>query len=249
MLAVACVLVQIPLVGVRWARLADALEGKPTGVPLGAMLAITWIANLAAQILPNMMSDALRIWMMSQVKPGWRRGLMGVLIDCGVSVGALLAIGLVTVANASAFTALSGNREIVMAIFAGVLIGGVAALAFAPLWAQILTRYRTTGWLAKFVLASRQVLIESPFAISIVAIAFAVHVLTIADIWCLGRSLAITLSVVDAAALFTLMVATALVPVTVSGWGLRELAVTAFLAAHGLPPQRALLFSARPSRD
>ncbi|HJU09724.1 MAG TPA: hypothetical protein VJ728_02545, partial [Candidatus Binataceae bacterium] len=61
MLAVACVLVQIPLVGVRWARLADALEGKPTGVPLGAMLAITWIANLAAQILPNMMSDALRI--------------------------------------------------------------------------------------------------------------------------------------------------------------------------------------------
>ena len=241
-LAVACVLVQIPLVGIRWARITDALEGG-TGAPLGAMLAITWIASLFAQILPNVMSDALRIWMLSQVKPGWRRGLIGVLIDRGVGVGALLAIGLVTLANASAFTTLSGHRQAVMVIFAALLIGGVGALVFAPLWARVLTRYRTTKWLAEFVFASRRVLVESPSAVSIVAIAVVVHLLTIADIWCLGRALAMTLGIVDAAALFTLMIAIALVPVTVSGWGLRELAVTAFLSAHGLPPQRALLFS------
>lgn len=242
-LAVACVLIQIPLVGVRWTRITEALEGEPTGVPLGAMLAITWIANLFAQILPNVMSDALRIWLLSKVKPGWRKGLIGVLIDRGVGVGALLAIGLVTLANASAFTALSGRRQVVLLVFAVMLIGGISALVFAPIWGQALTRYRTTRWLAEFIFASRRVLVESPSAISIIAIAFVVHLLTIADIWCLGRSLAMALSVVDAAALFTLMVAIALVPVTVSGWGLRELAVTAFLTAHGLPPQRALLFS------
>lgn len=43
--------------------------------------------------------------------------------------------------------------------------------------------------------------------------------------------------------LFTLILGIALIPVTVNGWGLRELAVTAFLNAHGVPSQRALLLS------
>ena len=45
------------------------------------------------------------------------------------------------------------------------------------------------------------------------------------------------------AVLFTLMVTMAIIPISVNGWGLRELAVTAFLNAHGMPTQRALLFS------
>jgi glycosyltransferase 2 family protein len=52
-----------------------------------------------------------------------------------------------------------------------------------------------------------------------------------------------SLNLIEAAALLTLMVATAIIPISVSGWGLRELALTAFLNAHGMPPQRAPLFS------
>ena len=42
------------------------------------MIAITMIAGFFAQILPNVMSDALRIWLLSQIRPGWRMGLAGV---------------------------------------------------------------------------------------------------------------------------------------------------------------------------
>jgi glycosyltransferase 2 family protein len=34
-----------------------------------------------------------------------------------------------------------------------------------------------------------------------------------------------------------------LVPISVGGWGLRELAVVSLLGAHGLAPEPALLFS------
>ena len=39
------------------------------------------------------------------------------------------------------------------------------------------------------------------------------------------------------------MVGVSLVPITVGGWGLRELATTTLLQAHGVAPERALFFS------
>jgi hypothetical protein len=39
------------------------------------------------------------------------------------------------------------------------------------------------------------------------------------------------------------MVGVALVPISISGWGLRELAVVSLLGHHGIAPDKALLFS------
>src|SRR6266487_2535270 len=65
-------------------------------------------------------------------------------------------------------------------------------------------------------------------------------------LWSSGRSRAqgLTLTLPDAAALFTVMVGILLlVPISVSGWGLRELATVSLLASHGVRPETALLFS------
>lgn len=234
---------QPPLVGLRWAWITAALEPLRPRPPLGAMLAITLIANFFNQILPNVMSDALRIWMLTQIRSGWRTGLSGVLIDRAVGVGALLAIGFVTLLKASAFTTLGGYRQTALVIFGALLLGGIATLVCARFYAPALARWRATKWIGEFSLASRQVLIKSPAALSIVGIAFVVHMLSIAGIWCVGQAFSMSLGLVEAALLFTLMVAIAIIPISVSGWGLREVAVTAFLAAHGVPAQRALLFS------
>jgi hypothetical protein len=39
------------------------------------------------------------------------------------------------------------------------------------------------------------------------------------------------------------MIGVALVPFTVGGWGLRELAMVSLFGNHGLTPERALVFS------
>jgi glycosyltransferase 2 family protein len=51
------------------------------------------------------------------------------------------------------------------------------------------------------------------------------------------------LSPADAAVLFAVMIGVALVPFTVGGWGLRELAVVTLFGNYGLSPERALVFS------
>ena len=51
------------------------------------------------------------------------------------------------------------------------------------------------------------------------------------------------LPVAEAAVLFTIVVGVALVPISIGGWGLREVAVISLLGHHGVAPEKALLFS------
>ncbi len=69
------------------------------------------------------------------------------------------------------------------------------------------------------------------------------HALTILIMWLLGQAQGLALPAFDAAVLFVVMVGIALVPISVGGWGLRELAVVAVMGDYGLAPERALLFS------
>jgi len=43
--------------------------------------------------------------------------------------------------------------------------------------------------------------------------------------------------------LFIVMTGVVVVPISIGGWGLRELAVVSLLASYGVAPERALLFS------
>jgi uncharacterized membrane protein YbhN (UPF0104 family) len=70
-----------------------------------------------------------------------------------------------------------------------------------------------------------------------------IHTLTIAAVWSLGQAQGLALSPADAAVLFAVMIGVALVPFTVGGWGLRELAMVSLFGNHGLTPERALVFS------
>ena len=69
-LATIFVIVQCPLVGVRWAWINDALGPKLPRMTVGSMIAITLIANFFSQIVPNIISDALRIWLLSKIGSG-----------------------------------------------------------------------------------------------------------------------------------------------------------------------------------
>jgi hypothetical protein len=51
------------------------------------------------------------------------------------------------------------------------------------------------------------------------------------------------LPVSDVALLFVVMTGVALVPATINGWGLREIAVVGLLARYGVAPEQALVLS------
>lgn len=243
LLAAIVMFCQIPLVGLRWAQITNALEPRAPPVPVSSMLAITWISNFFAQVLPNVMSDGIRIWLLARIRPGLRNSVTSVLIDRGVGVGTLMLIGFVTLLNPSDFTTFGGYRFAILFTFGLLIVVVAAGLLLARLYAPTLSHFRATKWIGDFVLTSRHVLLDSPAVLSILVIALCVHLLTIVAIWLLGVAFSMVLPLLDAAVLFTLMVAITIIPISVSGWGLRELAVTAFLDTHGVATQKAFLFS------
>ena len=159
---------------------------------------------------------------------------MGLLIAIGFAILLLLPSGL---------TALGGYREVVLVLYgahaarrsARSRVGAddrsvALAVAISPVGS------RPWPWTPVASFSGR----SGP---TILGIGCLVHVLTIVVIWSLGRAQGLLLPVSDAAILFTVMISVALVPISIGGWGLREVAVISLLGNHGVPPERALLFS------
>jgi hypothetical protein len=179
----------------------------------------------------------------------WRNAVISVVIDRAVGVGLLVALGFAILLLPSGLAALGGYRDVVLGVYWGLLLVGAFGLLFAPKIALRLDRWRYSRWLATFTAAVYRVLLGSK-APMILGIGCLIHALTILVIWSLGRAQGVLLTVSDAAVLMTIMIGVALVPISIGGWGLRELAIISLLGHHGMAPERRCSFrypSASPS--
>ena len=233
-------MLQIPLVALRWNEILEALAARRQRIT--AMIAVTAIGQFFTQVLPNVVGDGMRAWLLARLGSGWRNAVTSVVIDRGVGVGLMIALACGILLLPSALTALAGYRDVVLVVYGAMLMAGLIGLVLVPLLVPILERWRYTREIGTFAAAARRVLI-GPRSPAILAIACLVHALTILIVWSLGRAQGLALPVSDAAVLFTVMVGISIIPVSVGGWGLRELAVVSVLGDHGVAPERALLFS------
>src|SRR5262249_59225289 len=97
-------------------------------------------------------------------------------------------------------------------------------------------------WMAILAVDVHRVLFGSKGPV-ILSIGCLIHALTIVAIWTVGRAQGFSLPLADAAVLFTVMIGVVLVPISIGGWGLRGIALVSLLAAYGVAPEKALLFS------
>jgi glycosyltransferase 2 family protein len=240
--AVLVVVLQIPILGLRWCAIVDALGARDGRVTQTVMIGVTAIGVFFAQVLPSVAGDGIRAWLLARRGCDWRNAVISVVIDRAIGVGVLVALGFVILLLPSGLTALGGYRDVVFVVYAGLLLAGVLGLLLAPRIAPLLARWRYSRWLAKLAVDARQVLL-GPRGPLVLALGCLIHVLTIVVVWSVGRTEGLVLPISDAAVLFTVMIGVALVPISISGWGLRELAVISLLGNHGIAPERALLFS------
>jgi uncharacterized membrane protein YbhN (UPF0104 family) len=240
--AVLVFLLQIPLVALRWRNVLTVLVKLDERMTRAAMIAVTTIGVFFTQVLPGVMGEGVRAWLLVRLGCDWRNALTSVVIDRGVGVGLLLALGFFILLLPSGLTALGGYRQVVLVVYGALLLAGVLGLLLVPIMAPLLARWRYSRWIAALAMDARRVLLgaRSPVILSLGCL---VHALTILIVWSLGRAQGLVLPVADAAVLFTVIVGIALVPISVGGWGLRELAVVSLLSDHGVAPERALLFS------
>ncbi len=241
-LAILVVALQIPLVGVRWCNVVDALSARNDRMTQTVMIAIAAIGLFFAQVLPSVAGDGMRAWLLVRLGCGWRNAVLSVIIDRGVGVGLLVALGFVILLLPAGLTALGEYRDLVVVVYGGLFLAGVLVLLLAPTIALLLARQRYSRWLATLATDARRVLF-GPKGPVILGIGCLVHGLSILIVWSLGRAQSLELPISDAAVLVTVMVGVTVVPISISGWGLRELAVISLLGRYGVAPEKALLFS------
>jgi glycosyltransferase 2 family protein len=240
--AVMLVMLQIPLVAVRWQSILEALGVSAARVTRTGILAITAIAIFFSQVLPSVAGEGVRAWLLVRLGCNWRNSLTSVVIDRAVGVGLLVAFGFVVLLLPSGLTALGGYRDVVLVSYAGLLLAAVLALVLTAAIVRLLERWRYTRWLASLAADIHRVLLGSRGPL-ILTIGCLIHALTILVIWSLGRAQGLALPLADAAVLFSVMLGVTIVPISISGWGLRELAVVSLLSEYGVAPANALVFS------
>jgi uncharacterized membrane protein YbhN (UPF0104 family) len=240
--AILVVMLQVPLVALRWHGILDALAALAARMTRTAVLAATSVGVFFTQVLPSVAGDGMRAWLVVRLGCDWRKAVISVVIDRGVGVGLLIAFGFVVLLLPSGLTALGGYRHVVLIVYGGLLVAGGLALLLTPVFVPLLARWRYSRWIGALAEGAHRVLLgrKSP---AVLGLGCLVHALTILVVWSLGRAQGLVLPVPDAAVLFTVMLGVAVVPISISGWGLREVAVVALLGNHGVAPEQALLFS------
>lgn len=242
MLAIALLVSQIPLVGLRWLEIAKILAMHGRQLTWVWMSVAAGIAQFFGQILPVVAGDGVRVWFLGRFSDNWRDAAISVVIDRCVGIGLLLAFTLVILLLPSSFGAFDRDRDKAVIALAVMLVLGLVCLVVSARLAPNLTGWRYGRWIERFFRGARAAVFGSRSAV-ILGIGCMIHALTIAAVWSLGRAQGLPLSPADAAVLFAVMIGVALVPFTVGGWGLRELAMVSLFGNHGLTPERALVFS------
>ena len=242
MLAVVLLVAQIPLVGLRWLQITKVLSMRGRQLTLFWMTVAAGVAQFFSQILPAIAGDGVRVWFLGRFSNDWRDATVSVVIDRCVGIGLLLAFTFAILLLPSSVGAFERERDKVLVTLAVMLAVAVTCLALSARFGPELTSWRYGRWIDRFFNGARAAVFGSRSPV-ILGIGCMIHALTIAAVWSLGQAQGLPLSPADAAVLFAVMVGVALVPFTVGGWGLRELAVVSLFGNHGLTPERALVFS------
>jgi glycosyltransferase 2 family protein len=241
-LAILVAMLEIPLAGLRWYNIVDSLGARDKQMTRIALIAATAVGVFFAQVLPSVAGEGVRAWLLVRLGSNWPTAVTSVVIDRGVGVGLLIVLGFLVLLLPSGLglTALGGYRDAVLLVYGALILAGVLGLLLAPKIVPRLARWRYSRWFATLAADVHRVLLGSKGPV-VLSIGCLIHAFTVVVIWLVGRAQGLALPLSDAVVLF--MTSVVVVPISIGGWGLRELAVVSLLASYGVAPERALLFS------
>src|SRR5215471_14766946 len=241
-LATLVALLEIPLLGLRWHNIVSALAARNQQMARTAMIAVTAIGAFFSQVLPGVAAEGVRAWLLVRLGSNWRNAVMSAVIDRGVGVGLLIVLGFVVLLLPSGLTALGGYRDVVLVVYGALILAGALGLVLVPKIVSPLARWRYSRWFATLAADIHRVLLGSKGPV-VLSIGCLIHAFTIVVVWLVGQAQGLALPLPDVVVLFIIMTGVVVVPISIGGWGLRELAVVSVLAGYGVAPERALLFS------
>ncbi len=227
-LALAIFALMTLLLAIRWRMGARGIGGAPEA-PLAAWCGLLWIGNGISQVVPGGVSgDAVRIWGLRTRGTPLLRAVETVALDRAVGLAGLAVLG-------SAGVAILAGPVALATFAAGAAAGCLVAWAgwrwLAATGRAAALRARIAAW-AGFALSLR--------GVAVVLMSAFTHGLNVGIFILLGAAFGLGL---DPAICFLAVPAgifAAALPVTLGGWGVRELALANAFELAGGDPAAAL---------
>lgn len=238
-LAVALLLLQPPIIALRWYLLYRVYGGKPR---LLLLTEITWVAVFANQFLPSAVgADAVRIY------AAFRSGDTLAVVAASVfmdRVMALLALAILMVVLALPLVSSIG--------LATIAVLGVACVACIPMAIAAFALTRSTDWASRWPWLQR-VLAISNYILNIIShpirgmaalgLSLVVHLLSLAAFVVIAYGMGMTVGLAALLAVGVLLAFVQVVPISISGWGVREVSAIALFGLVGVAQGPALVSS------
>lgn len=195
------------------------------------------------QVLPSSVGgDAVRMWLLRQRGVQWPEAVKGVAAD---RFTALIGLIVLMVAGLPFLLSRVSNQAAILAI-GGLTMAGVVGTVVLFTLDRLPKRLIALPAIASFVRFGtlvRSLLLQSERRALLLGSALLIHLVTAAACYALARGVGAQLSVLDAGILIPPVVLLTAVPISISGWGVREGAMVACLGLAGVPSEAALSVS------
>jgi uncharacterized membrane protein YbhN (UPF0104 family) len=239
-LALALVGLQTFILNGRWEMIMRSLGVSLEWLTGWRILMISLWFN---QVLPSSAGgDVVRIWLLRQRGVQWSEAVKGVMAD---RFTALLGLVALMVAGFPMLLARVTDHAAILAIggLTAAGVAGTAVLMTLDRWPERIVAIRPIASFARFGALVRFLLLRYERRVVLFGSAIFIHMVTAAACYALALGLGAQLSLLDAFILIPPVILLTAVPISISGWGVREGAMVACLGLVGVPSENALSIS------
>jgi glycosyltransferase 2 family protein len=226
-----CVMLSLSVVALlawRWQKVTRVLLGGKVALPnLGVFASQIWVGLAANQVLPSIVvGDTLRVGLLS------REG-----VPLGNAIGSVF---LDRIYGMVGLALLAGSTALLLAPSFAIPSLGVAALVLLGT-AAVAVGWRLFGSRLRAVFPVSGIPLRTSFGL--VAMAMVAHLANIAIFFVVASGLGLDLPLFPAIAVMCAVQLVGALPISVAGWGVRELALIQAFGYMGLPAETIILAS------
>jgi len=238
--ALALILVQAAMAGIRWKLVVDAIGGR---LALVNAVLITQVSLFFNQFLPaSVGADLVRIWQSNRAGLPFATSVTSVMLE---RFGNLLSVVVLALTMLPLLAEHLPGRTI-GGVFLLVGAGGLTALIVLMTLDRLpehCRHARAIRALARLARDTRALFLRPRHAALLFVTAVIGQALLAAAVTVLAAGLRLEVSFVDCLLLMPPVVVVSSLPISVAGWGVRELAMVSAFGLLGVPAESALALS------
>jgi uncharacterized protein (TIRG00374 family) len=238
--AVSILCIQILLVSIRWRIVVSVLFQY---LRFGKIFKIVMIGAFFNQALPTAIGgDVMRAWYLHLAGARGAHAIYSVLLD---RLSALAANTIFMACLLSVIFELIPDRAVRFGFV--VVILGIVIGFFVLFNLDRVTIFLGRGWIARvgedLSSSARSVLVNVKYGARVIGLSVLSLVCSVLAIYLIGRGFDISVDLRSCFVLVPPVILMSMLPVSVAGWGVRELAMVSAFAYVGVPNADALLMS------